>query len=103
MTPGCSERTGGTRGRPLPVRISDVFPASEHVGRYLLHTQFPPDDAARISIHARPYNTTRYHLILPRTLASSKGTLARDNRGLARLKQSGRYDKYLADLEAGRY
>jgi len=71
----------------------DVFPSSLGVGMYVL----------RIAYHPGSFAKTRYHLILPRSLASSKRHLDLFNKGLRRLKDSGRYDQYLADLDAGNY
>jgi polar amino acid transport system substrate-binding protein len=81
----------------------DVFPSSYGVGMYVLRTQFTPEEAARIASHPGPNVRTRYHLILPRSLKSSARYLALFNSGLKRLKDSGRYDQFLTDLEAGRY
>jgi polar amino acid transport system substrate-binding protein len=82
----------------------DAFPSSQDVGMYLLRTRFTPEEAARITVFkGAAYSSTRYHLILPRSLADSPAYLERFNRGLRRLKESGRYAKYMADLKAGRY
>ena len=81
----------------------DVFPSSLGVGMYVLRTRFTPDEASRIAYHPGTFAKTRYHLILPRSLASSKRHLKLFNKGLRRLKDSGRYDQYLADLDAGKY
>jgi polar amino acid transport system substrate-binding protein len=35
--------------------------------------------------------------------AANAGYIERFNRGLRKLKESGKYDQYMADLEAGRY
>lgn len=80
-----------------------VFPSSFGVGMYVLRTRFTPQDAARIAYHPGASATTRYHLILPRSLPSSARHLALFNMGLKRLKDSGRYQQYMADLEAGKY
>jgi polar amino acid transport system substrate-binding protein len=81
----------------------DVFPSSLDVGMYILRTRFSPEDAARITSNPGAYNTTLYHLILPRSRADSSRYLDLFNKGLKRLKDSGRYDQYLADLAAGKY
>ena len=81
----------------------EVFPSSQGVGMYVLRTRFTPEEAARIAYHPGSFTKTRYFLILPRSLASSKRHLELFNKGLRRLRESGRYGQYLADLEAGRY
>ncbi|MFL6657193.1 MAG: substrate-binding periplasmic protein [Massilia sp.] len=81
----------------------DVFPSSLHVGMYILRTQFSASEAAQITVSPVTYNTSRYHLILPRALAGSPRLMQLFNKGLRRLKESGRYAQYLADLDAGKY
>lgn len=81
----------------------DVFPSSLDVGKYVLRARLSPEEAARITWHPGAYNKTRYHLILPRSLKRSAHYAAVFNKGLKRLKDSGRYAQYLADLEAGKY
>lgn len=81
----------------------DVFPSSLGVGMYVLRTQFTADERARIAYHRGAFTKTRYHLILPRSLPSSVRHLALFNKGLRRLKESGRYQQYIADLETGKY
>ncbi len=82
----------------------DVYPTLREVGLYTLRTHFSAAEAARVTLDpGRPYNLARYHLILPRRLAASPRHLAVFNKGLRRLKQSGRYAELMAELEAGRY
>ncbi|MES2317961.1 MAG: transporter substrate-binding domain-containing protein [Pseudomonadota bacterium] len=81
----------------------DIFPSSLDVGRYILRTRFSAEDAARFTWNPGANITTRYYLLLPRSLASSPHYLTVFNKGLKRLKDSGRYAEYLADLEAGKY
>lgn len=81
----------------------DVFPSSLGVGLYVLRARLSPGEAARITWHPGAYNRTRYHLILPRSLKRSAHYAALFNKGLKRLKDSGRYAQYLADLETAKY
>lgn len=81
----------------------DLFPSSLDVGMYLLRTRFSAEEAARVTVHRGAYNTTRYHLLLPRQLAGSVRLLGLFNKGLKKLKDSGRYALYLDDLAAGKY
>lgn len=82
----------------------DVFPAILEVGMYTLRTQLSAEEAVGITVHpGGAYNTTRYHLILPRKLPGSARHLALFNRGLQRMKRNGRYAQHMADLQAGRY
>lgn len=69
----------------------DLFPSSLDVGMYLLRTRFSAQEAARVTIHKGAYSSTRYHLLLPRTLPGSERYLELFNKGLKKLKDSGRY------------
>jgi polar amino acid transport system substrate-binding protein len=90
--------------RKLLAKRFDVFPSSLEVGMYTLRRHFTPSEAAQITVHqGRPYNATRYHLILPRKLASSPRYIKLFNQGLQKLRSSGRYAEHMADLQAGRY
>jgi polar amino acid transport system substrate-binding protein len=81
----------------------DLFPTSLEAGRYLLRTRFSASEAASVSVHKGAYNVTRYHLILPRALDTSPRYLELFNKGLKKLKDSGRYAQYMDDLAAGKY
>lgn len=81
----------------------DIFPSSLDAGLYVMRMRLSPEEAARITWNRGAYNKTRYHLILPRSLKRSARYAALFNKGLKRLKDSGRYAQYLADLEAGKY
>jgi len=89
--------------RKLVAGRVDVVPASLDVGRYILRTKFKPEEAAGITVAPGRYNTTHYRLIMRRADAENAGYIERFNRGLRKLKESGRYDQYMADLAAGRY
>jgi polar amino acid transport system substrate-binding protein len=73
------------------------------VGRYILRTKFSPAEAAGITVAAGRYNTTQYRLIMRRADAANARYIERFNRGLRKLRESGRYEQYMADLAAGRY
>lgn len=81
----------------------DVVAASLDVGRYILRTRFKPEEAAVITVAAVGRGSTQYRLIMRRADAANAGYIERFNRGLRKLKESGKYDQYMADLEAGRY
>jgi len=89
--------------RKLVAGRIDVVPASLDVGRYILRTRFKPEEAALIAVAPGRYNITQYRLIMRRADSANAGFIARFNRGLRKLKESGRYDQYMADLAAGRY
>jgi polar amino acid transport system substrate-binding protein len=89
--------------RKLVAGRVDVVAASLDVGRYILRTKFKPEEAAGITVAAAGRGSTQYRLIMRRADAANAGYIERFNRGLRKLKESGKYDQYLADLEAGRY
>jgi polar amino acid transport system substrate-binding protein len=75
-----------------------IFPSNLDVGLYFLHRELPPADAALVTWDPEPYDTTAYHLVLNRKNPASPDYLARFNRGLQRLKASGKYQQYLDDM-----
>jgi polar amino acid transport system substrate-binding protein len=106
-TPGLRIDRGPTEElsmRKLLAGRFDLYPTVREVGMYTLRTHFTAQEAAGIRLAAgRPYNLTRYHLLLPRRLADTPRRMEVFNRGLRRLKESGRYGELMANAEAGRY
>jgi polar amino acid transport system substrate-binding protein len=80
-----------------------IFPANLDVGLYFLHRELPPEQAALLTWDPAPYNTTTYYLMLNRKNKANPDYLARFNRGLQKLKASGKYQQTIADLKGGRY
>ena len=68
-----------------------AFPISKSVGLYKLNQHFTPTDISSLSCHSRPVVANDVHLILSKKLPESKQLLKRFNRGLQKLKLSGRY------------
>ncbi len=81
----------------------DVFPSSLHVGKYIIGTRFSSKEAAQIEIYKGTFNVTRYHLILGRAHPASVELVEKFNKGLRRLRESGKYAQYMSDLQAGKY
>lgn len=76
----------------------DVVAMEVDVADYLMRTQLTPQEAALIARHPLLLATTPISLALSRRLDKNPALLARFNRGLQRLKDSGAYDRYLAEL-----
>ncbi|MRW88467.1 transporter substrate-binding domain-containing protein [Duganella sp. FT80W] len=76
----------------------DVFPANLDVGRQILRG-LPAEQAERITWDPHPYNITHYYLLLNKVNADNQRYLALFNRGLRRLKASGKYAEYLGALK----
>jgi len=81
----------------------DIFACSESVGRYLLQTQFKPDEAVMVEIHPRQVHTGNLHLIIPKTHPKGEALIRKFNEGLIKLRQSGRYDLLLRQSNRGDY
>jgi len=88
--------------RKLVAGRIDLAPVSLDVGRYLLRTRFKPEEAAALTVAPGHYNITKYRLIMRRADSANAAYIERFNRGLRKLKDSGKYAQYMADLAAGR-
>jgi polar amino acid transport system substrate-binding protein len=80
----------------------DAAVINVHVGYDLLATRFSTADAARIVADGRPVRVGQWHLILSRKLAGNQQLMASFNRGLAKLRGSGRLAQLMRGLEEGR-
>lgn len=75
-----------------------------HVGYFLLHTKFTPEERSLITHHPKPTASAEPgHLILSKKVDRSKRLMDAFNRGLQRLKESGKYDQYIAESKRGEY
>ncbi len=57
----------------------------------------------QVKAHPKPLKTKSYHLIISKNSAHAEKWLASFNRGLAKLKASGAFDKMLKDSQEGKY
>jgi polar amino acid transport system substrate-binding protein len=80
-----------------------LYPQEMNVGYAALRSHFSASDQAKITHHPRPLLTNRSYLMLPRSLAGSPALMARFNQRLADYRKSGRYDRYFAELNQGKY
>ncbi len=76
-----------------------LFPSDLYAGRDVLKRHFTPAQVALITYHPRPYMITQYHLIMSKQQAGNARYIALFNRGLKKLKDSGKYASYLAQLD----
>ncbi len=81
-----------------------LFMCQDDVGNYELHRSFNPQERAMIT-HTLENNrpTENFHLILSKKRKQSAHYLETFNRGLQKLKASGRYDQLIKDSQAGAY
>ena len=84
--------------RKLLLRRIDVAAMELDVARYLMATQLSPQEADLLTYHPRFIMQTPICLGLSRQSEESPARLARFNRGLQRLRHSGRYEVYMGDL-----
>jgi len=80
-----------------------LYPQEMNVGYAALRSHFSASDQAKITHHPNPLLSNYSFLLLPRSLASSPALMARFNQRLAYYRKSGRYDRYFADLNQGKY
>jgi polar amino acid transport system substrate-binding protein len=80
-----------------------LYPQEMNVGYASLRSHFSASDQAKITHHPKPLLSNYSYLLLPRSLASSTILMARFNQRLADYRKSGRYDRYFADLNQGKY
>jgi polar amino acid transport system substrate-binding protein len=85
--------------RKLAASRFDVFPANLDVGRHIMRSELPPEQADLITWDPRPYNITQYHLLLSQRDPASRRYMVLFNRGLKRLRESGKYAEYLQALQ----
>jgi polar amino acid transport system substrate-binding protein len=85
--------------RKLAAGRFDVFPANLDVGRAIMRSTLTPEQAELITWDPNPYNITHYHLMLNKINKNNPRYLTLFNKGLKRLKESGRLDQYLQALK----
>ncbi|NGZ83784.1 substrate-binding periplasmic protein [Duganella aceris] len=85
--------------RKLAAGRFDVFPANLDSGRYILREEMTAEQAAQITWDPKPYNITPYHLLLNKSNPSSQRLMVAFNKGLKRLKDSGKYAEYMQSLK----
>ena len=81
----------------------DIFPTSTIVGQKILIEQFGPGEAEKVTYHPQPLMSSPGHLLFSRKLGNGQELVETFNRGLAKLRDSGQYDQFWADLNAGNY
>jgi polar amino acid transport system substrate-binding protein len=81
----------------------DIFPSAQVMGYKLLRDNFSPEVVETIETNPKPLATTTGHLLLPKNRDDAQELLKAFNQGLQELKDSGRYDKLLDDVLAGKY
>lgn len=73
----------------------DLFPTDLYVGLDIMRRILTPEQAARLTWDPQPYEVTAYHLLLNRKNPANSRYLALFNRGLKKLRDSGKYAQYM--------
>ena len=73
----------------------DVFPLNLDVGLSIMKTDLTPQQASVITWDPRPYNIAHYHILFNRINPANSRHVALFDRGLKRLRESGRYDQVM--------
>jgi polar amino acid transport system substrate-binding protein len=77
----------------------DLFPIAKTVALDLLTQHFTAAEQARLSVHPRALSQHNQHLLLSRQMAGNAALIERFNRGLARLRDSGKIAQYLLGVQ----
>ncbi len=64
---------------------------------------FSKEDAARFEHHPKHFRSNNMHLVISKANPDNERFVELFNKGLKRLKESGRYDEIIADGLAGKY
>ena len=81
----------------------DTFPTSYLVGLRLLKEKFSPKEFEHVATHPKPLLSASGHLLISKKANHAKELMAKFNRGLVKLKESGRYDQFMENFVAGEY
>jgi polar amino acid transport system substrate-binding protein len=81
----------------------DMFATSDLVGQKLLNEKFEPEQAGKVTFNPQPLMSSPGHLLFSRKSTNGEELVVIFNRGLAKLRESGQYDQFWADLIAGNY
>ena len=81
----------------------DTFPTGPLSGQKVLRAKFGLEAADKVAIHGKPLVAPTAHLLFSKRLEKTEELVATFNRGLAKLKESGRIAQFQEDLIAGKY
>jgi polar amino acid transport system substrate-binding protein len=77
----------------------DLFPMDKVVGFDMLHQHFSVTERAQLSFHPQPLRSDSLHLLLSREVAENAELIVRFNRGLQRLRDSGKVSQYMLEVQ----
>lgn len=80
-----------------------VFPINVDVGYHMLRLNFKEEEVALFTHHPRPVTEEPLRLLLSKKVAGNEQLMAVFNRGLKRLRESGKVEQYTIESRGGRY
>ncbi len=80
-----------------------LTPINQDMGYYFIRSTFDLKTAKLFTHHTKPLKTSVYHLLLSKKVKKNKRMLKLFNKGLKKLKESGRYSELLEQLQNGTY
>jgi polar amino acid transport system substrate-binding protein len=89
--------------KKMLVKRIKIYPENLDVGYDILNNHFPPETVQKFTHHSKPFRILTYHIILSKKIKRSKVMIDLFNKGLKRLKNSGKYDQYFAASRRGEY
>lgn len=81
----------------------EIFPNDPAVGNAQIRNSLSQEEINLITYSPKKFGESTLHLIVSKNKKRNKYFLDKFNSGLKKLKASGRYQKMLKDLEAGKY
>jgi polar amino acid transport system substrate-binding protein len=81
----------------------DIFPQDLDVGYEMIHKLFPKEQWEMFAHHPKPIKNDSFHVLLSKKVERNKQMLELFNRGLEKLKQSGKIEQYLEASRNGAY
>ena len=92
-----------TNMRKLLGERFQVFPINVDVGYHMLRLHFKEEQLALFTHHPRPVTEEPLRLLLSKKVAGNAQLMNLFNRGLKRLRESGKIDQYTAESRSGLY
>jgi polar amino acid transport system substrate-binding protein len=77
----------------------DVFPMDKIVAFDMLHSHFSREARSQLSFHPQPLRSDSLHLLLSKKVPGNAERMARFNRGLKALQDSGKVSQYLLEIQ----
>lgn len=95
--------TDETNMRKLLGERFQVFPINVDVGYHMLRLHFKEEQIALFTHHPRPVTEEPLRLLLSKKVVGNEQLMNLFNRGLKRLRESGKIDQYTAESRSGLY